>query len=174
MTTPASGTSTGFGVVAMTAEHADAVLEVYAAGIATGIATFQAEAPSWVEFDAEHLADHRFVARDDEGAVLGWVAVSPVSGRCVYGGVVEDSVYVAPAAQGRGVGRALLARLVASAHEAGLWTVQAGIFPQNTASLALHRAVGFRTVGTRERLGRMTHGPLTGLWLDVVLTELRL
>jgi phosphinothricin acetyltransferase len=157
----------------MTAVHADGVLDVYRAGIATGTATFQAQAPTWPEFDGGHLPEHRFVALDGD-AVLGWAAASPVSGRCVYAGVVEGSVYVDPRAQGRGVGRLLLDRLLTSAHEHGVWTVQAGVFPQNTASLALHAAAGFRVVGTRERLGLMTHGPHAGQWLDVVLLEKRL
>ena len=157
----------------MTAAHAGDVLQVYAEGIATGHATFEAEPPTWEAFDAGHLAAHRFVAVDD-GTVLGWAAASPVSGRCVYAGVVEDSVYVAQAARGRGVGRALLAALVDSAREAGAWTVQAGIFPENAASVALHQSAGFRVVGTRERLGRMSHGPLAGQWRDVLLLENRL
>lgn len=154
--------------------HAAAVLDIYAAGIATGLATFRQELPTWDDFTTSHLDDHRFVALDDDGTVLGWVAVSPVSGRCVYAGVVELSVYVAPDARGRGVGAALLTGLVASARHGGIWTLQSGIFAQNTASLALHGSAGFRVVGTRERLGLMTHGPLAGTWLDVVLLELRL
>lgn len=160
-------------IAPMLDEHAAGVLDVYAAGIATGHATFQGSAPTWAEFDADHLPDHRLVALDDDGTVLGWVAGSPVSGRCVYAGVVEVSVYVAPAARGRGVGRTLLAGFLDSTAEAGVWTVQAGVFPENTASLALHAGAGFRTVGTRERLGRMTHGPLAGTWRDVVLLERR-
>lgn len=169
-----SATTAGVTLVPMRPEHAGAVLDVYAAGIATGTATFQADAPTWDEFDSGHLPDHRFVALGGDDDVLGWVAVSPVSGRCVYAGVVEHSVYVSPAARGRGVGRALLGRLLDSASAGGIWTVQSGVFPQNAASLALHEATGFRVVGTRERLGRMTHGPLAGQWLDVVLLEKRL
>lgn len=168
-----TATVTGLTVAPMRAEHADAVLTIYAAGIATGTATFQSEAPSWEEFDAGHLTEHRLVALDGDD-VLGWVAVSPVSGRCVYAGVVEHSVYVAPEARGRGVGRALLDQLLRSADAGGIWTVQSGVFPQNVASLALHEAAGFRVVGTRERLGLMGHGPHAGTWLDVVLLEKRL
>lgn len=163
----------GLAVAPMRPEHADAVLGIYASGIATGTATFQFEPPTWEEFDAGHVCEHRFVALDGD-TVLGWVAVSPVSGRCVYAGVVEHSVYVAPEARGRGVGRALLDHLLASAGTGGIWTVQSGVFPQNIASLALHEAAGFRVVGTRERLGLMGHGPHAGTWLDVVLLEKRL
>ncbi len=160
-------------VVPMTGEHAAAVLDIYAEGVATGHATFESGPPAWEAFDTGHLPAHRFVAVDEEGAVLGWAAASPVSGRCVYAGVIEDSVYVARTARGRGVGRELLARLLASARDAGVWTVQAGIFPENEPSVALHRAAGFRVVGTRERLGRMSHGPLAGRWRDVLLLEHR-
>lgn len=161
-------------VAAMTPDHADAVLAVYAAGIATGHATFQDVAPTWAQLNADHLPDHRFVALGADGTVLGWVAATPVSGRCVYAGVIEHSVYVGPEARGRGVGRALLDTLLASARAGGVWTVQAGVFPENTPSLALHTAAGFRVVGTRERLGLMTYGPLAGRWRDVVLLERRL
>ncbi|AEE47757.1 GNAT family N-acetyltransferase [Cellulomonas fimi] len=159
--------------VPLRAEHWPDVARIYAAGIATGHATFAADVPTWEAFDAGRLADHRFVALADDGTVLGWVAASPVSDRCVYSGVVEHSVYVDDAARGRGVGRALLDALLASTDAAGVWTVQSGVFPENAASLALHAAAGFRAVGTRERLGRMTHGPLAGQWRDVVLLERR-
>jgi L-amino acid N-acyltransferase YncA len=105
--------------------------------------------------------------------VLGWVAATTVSDRCVYAGVVEHSVYVHPDARGRCVGRTLLETLIASTESAGVWTIQSGVFGENTASLALHRSAGFRVVGTRERLGRMSYGPLEGQWLDVVLLERR-
>lgn len=162
----------GVTLAPMRAEHADAVLDIYSAGIATGMATFTSQAPPWEVFDANHLPAHRFVALDGED-VLGWTAVSPVSSRCVYAGVVESSVYVAPRARGRGVGRALIRRLCDSTRRDGIWTIQAGVFPQNTASLALHVSAGFRVVGTRERLGLMEHGPYAGSWLDVVLLEKR-
>ena len=164
-------------VAPMTTADWPAVRDVYAAGIATGHATFQAEPPTWEAFDAAHLHEHRLVALDPAadraGAVLGWAAVSPVSARPVYAGVVELSVYVSPAARGRGVGRLLLAALTASTEAAGVWTLQAGVFPENTASLALHAAAGFRVVGTRERIARMTHGPMAGRWRDTVLLERR-
>jgi L-amino acid N-acyltransferase YncA len=152
----------------MTAAHADQVLAIYQAGIDEGNATFEAAAPTWAHFDAARLAEHRFVAVEPDGRVLGWVAVSPVTDRCVYAGVVEHSVYVASTARGRGVGRALLDTLITSTEAAGVWTIQAGIFPENGASMALHRATGFREVGRRERLGRHR-----GVWRDVVLIERR-
>ena len=157
---------------AMTAAHWPQVREIYAAGIATGHATFEREPPPWEDFDAARLPDHRLVALDAD-RVLGWVAVSTVSERCVYAGVVEHSVYVDPAAGRRGVGRLLLVALLRSTAHAGIWTVQSGVFPENTASLALHAAAGFRTVGTRRRIGRMDHGPLAGTWRDIVLLEHR-
>jgi L-amino acid N-acyltransferase YncA len=167
------GQADGVAVVPMTETHWSAVEDIYGHGIATGHATFAGEPPSWREFDAAHLAGHRHVAVDDTGAVLGWVAVAPVSGRCVYAGVVEVSVYVHPAATGQGVGRTLLHALIASTEDAGIWAIQAGVFPENHASLALHRSVGFRDVGTLRGLGLMTHGPCAGQWRDVVLLERR-
>ena len=145
-----------------------AVASIFAEGIATGIATFETEVPGWEDWDAGHLAEHRLVAELD-GEIVGWVAVVPYSRRAVYRGVGEESVYVAEKARGRGVGRALLQAVIESAGAGGLWTLQAGIFSDNAASLALHRACGFREVGVRERLGQ-----LGGTWRDVVLLELRL
>lgn len=144
-----------------------AVRAIYEQGIATGDATFETIAPDWAEWDRGHMAEARIVARE-AGEVLGWAALSPVSDRCVYGGVAEVSVYVAAAAAGRGVGSALLRALVAASEEAGIWTLQAGVFPENEASLALHRRHGFRPVGIRERLGRHH-----GRWRDVALLERR-
>jgi L-amino acid N-acyltransferase YncA len=144
-----------------------AVRAIYQAGIDSGDATFETAAPDWPAWDAAHLADHRLVARED-GRVLGWTALAPVSDRCAYAGVAEDSIYVAPEAQGRGVGRALLTAVVASAERGGIWTVQTGIFPENQPSVRLHVACGFRVVGVRERLGR-----LHGRWRDVLLLERR-
>lgn len=146
-----------------------AVRPIHEAGIATGDATLETEAPAWAAWDAAHRSDCRLVAVDTADTVLGWAALTPVSGRCVYGGVAEVSVYVAPAAQGRGVGRALLERLVAESEAAGLWTLQASILVENSASLALHERCGFRRVGVRERLGR----DRIGRWRDVVLLERR-
>ena len=152
----------------MRAEHADAVLAIYQAGIDEGDATFETSAPTWEEFDSARLGEHRFVAVDATGAVLGWAAVTRVSDRSVYAGVVEHSVYVHPAGRGRGVGRALLDALIDSTEAARIWTIQSGIFPENAASAALHRAAGFREVGRRERIGRHH-----GRWRDVILVERR-
>ncbi|NIP58917.1 MAG: GNAT family N-acetyltransferase [Gemmatimonadetes bacterium] len=145
-----------------------AVRRIYREGIASGHATFETEIPPWEAWDRDHLEEPRLVA-EDEGGIVGWAALSPVSDRCVYGGVAEVSVYVGEEARGRGVGRALLAGLVRASEEEGLWTLQAGIFPENRASIRVHETCGFRTVGVRERLGRMADGE----WRDVVLMERR-
>jgi phosphinothricin acetyltransferase len=149
--------------------HADGVLAVYRRGVEEGNATFETRAPGWAAFDAGKLREHRFVAvGESDGRVLGWAAVSRVSERRAYAGVVEHSVYVHPEARGRGIARSLLDALVVSTEQAGIWTIQAGIFPENLASLAVHRRAGFRVIGTRERIGR-----LDGKWRDVVLVERR-
>lgn len=144
------------------------VLRIYAEGIATGQASFETQVPSWPEWHAAHFAWPRLVARARDGRVLGWCALSPVSRREVYAGVAEESVYVDPAARGKGVGHALLEAMVGESEAAGFWTMQAGIFPENDASIALHEACGFRVVGLRERIGRHQ-----GAWRDVVLMERR-
>ncbi|MDG6106142.1 N-acetyltransferase [Dactylosporangium aurantiacum] len=168
---------TDIAVRAMTAADAAAVLAIYQAGMDAGNASFEDTAPTWEVFDAGKLPQHRYVAADPAdpadpgGTVLGWVAVSRVSARQVYAGVVEHSVYVDPGAQGRGVGRALLTALIASTEAAGIWTIQSGVFPENTASRALHRAAGFREVGIRERVGR--HASQGNRWRDVVFVERR-
>ena len=149
-------------------DDAERVLAIYQAGLDGGNASFETAAPNWATFDAARLAEHRFVAVDADDIVLGWIAVSPTSTRAVYAGVVEHSVYVDPAAQGRGVARLLLDALIASTEAAGVWTIQSGIFPENVASLALHDKAGFRIIGTRERVGRHH-----GRWRDVVLLERR-
>ncbi|MGW8764363.1 N-acetyltransferase family protein [Streptomyces sp. NPDC055815] len=155
-------------VAPLTAEHADAVVAIYQAGVDEGNATFETEAPTWERFDAARLPEHRFVALDGAGRVLGWVAATRVSDRCAYAGVVEHSVYVHPDARGRGVASALLEALVESTEAAGIWTIQSGIFPENAASLAVHARAGFRVIGTRERIGRHH-----GVWRDTVLVERR-
>lgn len=156
----------------LTAAHWPPVKTIYEQGITTGNATFQTEAPTWGECDRGHLAHSRLVAVDAGGRpsnqVLGWAALSPVSGRCVYGGVAEVSIYVAGAARGRGVGRQLLAALVTESEANGLWTLQASIFPENTTSISIHLGAGFREVGRRERIGQ-----LHGVWRDTLLLECR-
>ncbi|HTJ14356.1 MAG TPA: GNAT family N-acetyltransferase [Dinghuibacter sp.] len=147
--------------------HWPVVKAIYEDGLATGNASFQTAAPSWEEWDKAHLPHSRLVALDGH-AVTGWVALTPTSGRCVYAGVAEVSVYIATAYRGKGVGKALLEALVAESEAGGIWTLQAGIFPENVASIRLHESVGFRRVGTRERIGKMGDR-----WRDTVLLERR-
>lgn len=144
-----------------------AVRRIYEEGIATGNATFETQSPEWEDWDRAHRPAPRLVARED-GRVVGWAALSPVSARRVYAGVAEVSVYVGESVRGRGAGRALLEELIARSERLGVWTLQAGIFPENPASLALHERCGFRVVGRRERIGR-----LHGRWRDVLLLERR-
>jgi L-amino acid N-acyltransferase YncA len=151
----------------MAAEDWPAVEAIYVEGIATRNATFDTSPPSWEEFDAGRLSDHRLVATEGD-RIVGWVALSPTSKRACYAGVVEHSVYVAEDARGQGIGRALMEALIESAEAAGLWTIETGIFPENAASLALHEQVGFRIVGRRERIAQ-----LDGVWRDTVLLERR-
>jgi len=152
----------------MGAADAGEVLAVYQAGLDTGQASFETAAPDWEAFDAAKLPGHRFTAADGDGRVLGWVAVSPVSARRVYAGVVEHSVYVLPGCHRRGIGAALLRTLIGSTEAAGIWTIQSSLFPENTASVRLHQQAGFRVVGTRERIARHH-----GRWRDTVLIERR-
>jgi len=147
----------------------DAVLAIYADGIATGDATFETAAPDWATWDAAHRADCRLVARDGAGRVVGWAAVSQVSARSVYRGVVEEGVYIAVDARGQGVGTMLLAALIDATERSGIWTIQTGIFAENVASLRLHEKAGFRRIGIRERVGE----DATGRWRDVVFLERR-
>ncbi|HKG12327.1 MAG TPA: GNAT family N-acetyltransferase [Pyrinomonadaceae bacterium] len=152
----------------MTERHWGGVRAVYLEGLATGDASFETDAPEWELFDASHLPRCRLVAL--EGAnVAGWAALSPVSRRKVYAGVAEVSVYVGASFRGRGLGRALLSALVAGSEAAGVWTLQAGVFPENVASVELHLACGFREVGRRERIGRAEGGR----WRDTLLLERR-
>ncbi|NNF05409.1 MAG: N-acetyltransferase [Candidatus Eisenbacteria bacterium] len=151
----------------MTSEHATEVLRIYAEGIATRLATFETETPSWERWNEGHLPHSRLVALDGD-RLFGWAALSSVSDRCVYGGVAEVSVYVGKMARGRGVGKALLRALCEASESNGIWTLQAGIFANNEASIRLHQACGFRIVGTRRNLGQ-----LDGQWRDVMLMERR-
>ena len=159
----------GIRIEPMAADDWPAVRSIYLEGIATGLATFAHEAPEWMAWDASHRPDCRLVARDTAGAVLGWAALSRYSSRDVYAGVAEVSIYVAAAARGGGVGAALMGALIESSEAAGIWTLQAGIFTDNPASLALHERFGFRRVGVRERIGR----DVAGRWRDVALLERR-
>jgi phosphinothricin acetyltransferase len=148
--------------------HWPGVRAAYLEGLATGDATFETEAPDWERWDASHLRACRLVALAEGGRVAGWAALSPVSARKVYAGVAEVSVYVGAGFRGRGLGRALLEALVRESESEGIWTLQAGIFPENRASVALHKSCGFREVGRRERVGK-----LEGRWRDTVLLERR-
>ena len=144
-----------------------AVREIYREGIATGHATFETDVPDWEKWDSGHRQDCRLIARIGE-QVLGWAALSPVSGRCVYAGVAEVSVYVAAAARSSGVGKALLQALIEESELHRIWTLQAGIFPENAASIALHTSRGFREVGVRRHIGKRDE-----VWRDVLLLERR-
>lgn len=156
----------------MREEDWEQVRSIYLEGIMTGHATFETDAPSWEKWNASHLRECRLVARCSDsgrsGDIVGWAALSPVSERCVYSGVAEVSVYVSEKGRGHGTGRALLCALVEASEKCGIWTLQAGVFPENIASIRVHLKCGFREVGRRERLGRMN-----GLWRDVMLLERR-
>jgi L-amino acid N-acyltransferase YncA len=154
-------------IIELLPSHWEDVKTIYLHGIATKQATFQTEAPSWEEWDKAHLSDLRYVALIG-GAVAGWAVLSPVSSRCVYAGVTEVSVYMHEAYRGKGVGTALLKKLISESEANDIWTLQSGIFPENTASIALHEKLGFRTIGYREKVGK-----LDGEWRDTVLMERR-
>lgn len=162
----------GIAIRLLTADDWSRVEAIYQQGIDTGDATFETHPPTWADFDASRHSALRLVAVDGD-EVLGWAAASPTSSRRVYRGVAEHSVYVSRSARGRGIGNALLAALVESAESADIWTLQSGIFPENSASLRLHAGHGFRIVGRRERLALMEHGPRAGTWRDVYLVERR-
>ncbi|MEO9467754.1 N-acetyltransferase family protein [Parasphingorhabdus sp.] len=169
---PDAGTAPTVSIRKLAATDADAILDIYQQGIDTGHATFQQSAPSWTEWDATHLATPRLGAFVD-GELAGWAALSATSSRCVYAGVAEESVYVANKYGGRGIGRQLLEGLISASEEAGFWTLTAGIFPENNASIAVHKKAGFQILGRRERIGKMSHGPMAGQWRDVILLERR-
>ena len=169
-----------FPIMPMPPDLWPAVREIYREGIVTGNATFETELPEWEKWDSNHRKDCRLVALEpfekdsefviplEKVTVIGWAALSPISGRLVYRGVAEVSVYVAAAARGRGVGKALLRALVGESERNEIWTLQAGIFPENTASISLHKSCGFREVGVRRRIGQ-----LGDVWRDVLLLERR-
>lgn len=152
----------------MTPTDWPAIHRIYEDGIATGTATLETDAPSWIAWDDSHLDSCRMVAEDDGGDVVAWAALTPIAGRCAYGGVAELSIYVAADARGKHLGTKLLEALVDESEEAGFWTLQAQIFESNSASVHIHENVGFRTVGVRERIGK-----LNGEWQNVVLMERR-
>ncbi len=156
----------------MKKENWDSVRAIYKEGIDTGNATFEENAPSWEKWDSSHLMKCRLVARAGD-AILGWVALSPVSSRCSYQGVAEVSLYVNEKYRGLGVGTALLEAVIRESEKAGIWTLQAGIFPENKASIQLNQRLGFRRIGVRKKLGKMTYGPYSGKWRDVVMMERR-
>ncbi|MGW9684968.1 N-acetyltransferase family protein [Flagellimonas sp. 2504JD1-5] len=143
------------------------VSQIYQEGIATGFATFEQQTPSYLEWNQAHLEKCRLVV-EENGNVIGWAALSPVSSRCVYGGVGEVSVYVAKNARGKGVGRLLLELLIIESEKAGFWTIQSGVFPENEGSIRLHEKVGFRFIGKREKVGK-----IGGVWKDNLLFERR-
>jgi phosphinothricin acetyltransferase len=151
----------------MLPQHWPTVKKIYEEGIATGNATFQTIAPEWEEWDAAHVKNSRLVATENN-EVLGWAALTAVSGRCVYAGVGEVSVYVAAAARGKGIGKKLLQALITESEKNNFWTLQAGIFPENAGSVKIHEDGGFRIIGKRERIGQMN-----GLWRDTLLLERR-
>lgn len=152
----------------MRTEDWDSVRAIFEEGMATGIATFETNAPSWAQWDSAHRTDCRWVACASDGTILGWAALSPVSARQVYAGVAEVSLYIAANARGQGLGARLLNTLIDDSERAGLWTVQAVIFAVNSASITLHERCGFRLVGRRERIGQRN-----GIWHDTVLMERR-
>ncbi|NVN16743.1 GNAT family N-acetyltransferase [Muricauda sp. HICW] len=145
----------------------DAVSTIYLEGIATGFATFETKTPSYEQWDNAHTQECRLVA-ENNGSIMGWAALSPVSSRCVYGGVAEVSVYISEKSRGKGVGKLLMQHLIEESEKAGYWTIQSGIFPENTPSIKLHKKVGFRYIGKRERVGR-----IHGVWKDNLLFERR-
>lgn len=155
-------------IISLTEAHYEQVNAIYLDGIATGHATFQTEGKTWKEWDSGHLSSCRLATIEGED-VLGWAALSPVSSRCVHAGVAEVSEYIAEDARGKGIGKALLQQIITDSEAVGIWTLQAGVFAENNARMALHQGCGFRIVGHRERMGKMH----SGLWRDTILLERR-
>ncbi|MDC6383907.1 N-acetyltransferase family protein [Flagellimonas taeanensis] len=151
----------------MTASDWEQVSNIYSEGIATGFATFETSAPDYGQWDSSHTEHSRLVA-EDNGILLGWAALSPVSSRCVYGGVGEVSIYISTQSRGKGIGQLLMERLIEESEKAGFWTLQSGVFPENTGSIKLHEKMGFRYIGKRERIGK-----IHGAWKDNLLFERR-
>ena len=151
----------------ITEQYYSELARIYLSGIATGNATFQTDAPSWKDWDAAHLQSCRIAAFEGQH-MLGWAALTPVSGRCVYAGVAEVSVYVDEVQRRKGIGSVLMDQLIKESETAGLWTLQAGIFPENTSSIKLHEQCGFRIIGYRERIGNMN-----GVWRNTIILERR-
>jgi L-amino acid N-acyltransferase YncA len=156
----------------MKPEDWEQVRSIYLEGIGTGNSTFESDAPDWEKWDIAHLAEHRLVVREGN-RILAWAALSPVSTRCVYSGIAELSLYVAGEHRHKGMGSILLEAIITSTEKAGLWTLQGGIFPENAPSLHLVRKHGFKEIGRREKIGKMTYGALAGTWRDVILVERR-
>lgn len=154
-------------IISIQEQHYPEISRIYLEGIATGNATFQTEAPSWADWDKSHLTACRIILTDND-KILGWAALTPVSSRCVYAGVAEVSVYVDAEQRGKGIGKKLLLDLIRQSEAAGIWTLQSGIFPENTASIKTHEACGFRMIGYREKIGNMN-----GVWRDNVIMERR-
>jgi phosphinothricin acetyltransferase len=152
----------------MLPEDGAAVLRIFEEGIAGGNATFDKTAPTWEDWDANHFKDCRFVAIDENGEIAGWSALKPVSNRNCFSGVAEVSIYLTNSAQGKGLGKVMLQKLILDSEEHGFWMLQSGIFPENLASIKLHERLGFRTVGHREKIAQMN-----GVWRDIILMERR-
>ncbi len=163
----------GFDIRPMQPADWPAVQRIFQEGIETGHATFEEKAPDWESFNTSRLQAHRLVAETAGQGVLGWAAVSAVSSRPAYAGVVEHSIYVAAEARGLGLGQAILQALIDSTEQGGVWTIQSSIFPENHSSLRVHEAAGFRIIGSRSRIARMTYGPAAGQWRDTLLLERR-
>ena len=158
---------------AMTPDDGNSVVDIYGRAVKSGHATFQENPGSWDDWDSGHMAECRLVAVNEDDQVVGWAGLSGVSSRCVYRGVAEISVYVDPDRHGQGIGKALLRALIDASEAEGIWSLEAGIFPENVASLAIHQSLGFEEIGRRRGLGRMAYGPKAGQWRDVMLLQRR-